>query len=564
MKLLPTTVVELLRRKDPSPRNLRLLFRFFGILLVLVLFFTVGFHFLMVYEGKSYSWVSGLYWTMVMMTTLGLGDITFESDLGRFFSIIVLLSGLVFLLVLLPFTFIEFFYAPWMARQTAARAPRRLSESVSGHVILSHYDAISLALIRKLEQYNHPYVILCQELDDALRLHDEGLNVLVGAPNDPATYRAAGAERAALIASTAPDIPNANIVFTARQVAPRVPIAATAKEQATFEILQMAGADLVLRMDEMLGRFLGRCTDGAPQRAHVVGDFGPLLIAEATAGRTSLVGKSLRQCQLREQTGVLVVGRWERGEFHPAHPDTVISPNTVLLLAGSQEQIESFNRQYRPEESQACPVIIIGGGRVGRATATALNLLGVDFRIIERSDSLPVPAEKRILGDAADTKTLRSAGFLRAKTVLITSHDDDTNIYLTILCRRLRPDIQIIARATLERNVGTLHRAGADFVMSYASLGANAIFNFLTRGKMLMIAEGLNVFQVPTPPKLVGKTLGESRIREQTGCSLAAVKAGHSTRINPPPDYTFEPTNELILVGSADGETAFLAAFKDA
>ena len=109
MKLLPTTVVELLRRKDPSPRNLRLLFRFFGILLVLVLFFTVGFHFLMVYEGKSYSWVSGLYWTMVMMTTLGLGDITVESDLGRFYSIIVLLSGLVFLLVLLPFTFIEFF-----------------------------------------------------------------------------------------------------------------------------------------------------------------------------------------------------------------------------------------------------------------------------------------------------------------------------------------------------------------------------------------------------------------------------------------------------------------------
>jgi hypothetical protein len=32
---------------------------------------------------------------------------------------------------------------------------------------------------------------------------------------------------------------------------------------------------------------------------------------------------------------------------------------------------------------------------------------------------------------------------------------------------------------SLERNVSTLHRAGADFVMSYASIGANAKFNFL-------------------------------------------------------------------------------------
>ena len=44
----------------------------------------------------------------------------------------------------------------------------------------------------------------------------------------------------------------------------------------------------------------------------------------------------------------------------------------------------------------------------------------------------------------------------------VTTNDDATNIYLTIYCRRLRPNMQIISRSTMERNVTTLHRAGAD------------------------------------------------------------------------------------------------------
>ena len=35
------------------------------------------------------------------MTTLGFGDITFTSDLGRLFSVLVLVSGSAFLLVVL-------------------------------------------------------------------------------------------------------------------------------------------------------------------------------------------------------------------------------------------------------------------------------------------------------------------------------------------------------------------------------------------------------------------------------------------------------------------------------
>ena len=94
-------------------------------------------------EGEQHSWITGFYWTLVVMTTLGFGDITFTSDIGRLFSIVVLLSGVVLLLVMLPFMFISLFYAPWLEARVRLRAPREVPEGTRGHVILTEYDAIA-------------------------------------------------------------------------------------------------------------------------------------------------------------------------------------------------------------------------------------------------------------------------------------------------------------------------------------------------------------------------------------------------------------------------------------
>lgn len=560
IKAIPAFIGEVVRRQDHNKRNLRLLLKFIAVLCALVITYTTVFHFLMVWEGQDHTLISGLYWTLTVMTTLGFGDIVFATDVGRIFSAVVLMSGLVFMLVLLPFTFIEFFYAPFVASQTKARVPRELKDGTNNHVIITHYDAISATLIRKLEQYHYDYVIIETSMDRALELHDRGLKVIFGSPNEPVTWKNARIQTAALVAASDMDIPNTNAVFTARQECHKTPILSFAKLPPSMEILQMAGSNEVLRLDEMLGQFLARCTDGAPARAHVIGEFGPLMIAEANVKGTPLIGRTLRDCNLRQDTGVLVVGMWERGSFKLAHPDAHIETNMILLLAGSRDHIAAFNGKFTSEKISTVPVVIIGGGRVGRATAKALEDVGIDYRIVEQAPDR-VKDEHWIVGDASDQHVLKRAGILRAKTVLITTRDDDMNIYLTIFCRRIRPDIQIISRSTLERNVSTLHRAGADFVMSYASLGANAIFNYLTHGDILMIAEGLNVFKVKTPPSLHGKPILESGIRENTGCILVAIRRGEKTIIVPDPDTALDRSDEVILAGSSTSEDLFLNHF---
>jgi voltage-gated potassium channel len=156
---------------------------------------------------------------------------------------------------------------------------------------------------------------------------------------------------------------------------------------------------------------------------------------------------------------------------------------------------------------------------------------------------------------------LKKAGIMRTSTAIITTHNDDINIYLTIYCRRLNPTIQIISRVSQDRSIPTLHRAGADYVMSYASMGANAIFNLLQRGNTLMVAEGLDVFKVDTPSSLVGKTIASSSIRPKTGCTIIAFEIDGKLQVNPDPFQPLPAGGKIILIGSTEAENTFLEIY---
>lgn len=198
MKFLPSQILFLLQ-KGKARRNIRTLVEFILFLIVLVTIFSVLFHLIMAHEGREYSIITGCYWTLTVMSSLGFGDITFNSDLGMFFTIIVLLSGIVFLLVMLPFTFIQFFYAPWLETQTKSRAPRFLPSKVRNHVIITCYDPIAIALVKRLKQYGYAYVLLVPEIQSALDFADQGYQVLVGELDDSATYQRANIHQAALV-----------------------------------------------------------------------------------------------------------------------------------------------------------------------------------------------------------------------------------------------------------------------------------------------------------------------------------------------------------------------------
>ena len=562
MKFFSSQLTQIISTRS-TRYNLKRLARFLAILIAMIITYSVVFHYIMQYEGQDYSWVTGFYWTLTVMSTLGFGDITFTSDLGRAFSMLVLLSGMISLLILLPFTFIQFFYAPWLEAQSKARAPRELPEDTQDHVIITHYNPISRALMNKLEQYNYQYVLLVNDLTKALEYYDQGYKVVFGELDDPETYKKIRVNQAAMVVTLGTDMVNSNISNTVRELDEDVTMVATADSADSIDLLKMAGCNHVIRMGEMMGRALSRRTIGQDSRVHVIGRFDNLVIAEAMASDTPLVGKTLKESTLREQMGINLIGIWERGEFLKPHPELSIKKESILIMAGSPEQLRTYDEFMSIYRSSDKPVIIIGAGRVGRGIAEAFDERGLDYRIIDKNPDRIKDDDRYILGSAEDFKVLKKAGIEEAPCVLITTHDDDMNIYLTIYARRLRPNIQIISRSTLQRNVNTLHRAGSDFVLSYATMGANAIFNILERNDIIIIAEGLNVFTVNTPAHLVGKSLKDSAIRQDTGCNVLSITTEDNQIINPKPDLEIPGESELVLVGTNEDEKKFMDLFNE-
>ncbi|MDX1585356.1 MAG: NAD-binding protein [Balneolaceae bacterium] len=562
MKFFTSQLTQIISSRG-TKYNLKRLARFLGILLMLIVIYSVLFHYIMEYEGRYHSWMTGFYWTLTVMSTLGFGDITFTSDLGRAFSVIVLISGMLSLLILLPFTFIQFFYAPWLEAQSRARAPRELPEKTKDHIIVTHYNPITRAFMKKLEQYNYTYVLLERELSKALEYHDEGYSVVFGDIDDPETYKKLRVTQASMVVTAGTDMVNSNICNTVRELDEDVTIVATADSADSIDLLKMAGGTHVIRMGEMMGRALSRRTIGQDSRVHVVGRFDQLVIAEAMAYQTPLVGKTLKESRLREQMGINLVGIWERGKFTKPHPELTIRNESVLIMAGSPEQLRTYDECMAIYRATSSPVIIVGAGRVGRGIAEAFDERGLNYRIIDKNPDRMKKDERYILGAAEDFSVLDEAGIKDAPCILVTTHDDDMNIYLTIYARKLRPNIQVISRSTLQRNVSTLHRAGADFVLSYATMGANAIFNILERNDILIIAEGLNVFTVKAPGGLAGKSLIESQIRQKTGCNVLAIRRESEQLINPDPDVTITEQCELVMVGTDEDEITFMELFRD-
>ncbi|MCC5904596.1 MAG: NAD-binding protein [Balneolaceae bacterium] len=546
--------------------NIRKLLKFLSLLVFMYVFYSLLFQAVMIYEGAEgeHSIVSGFYWTLVTMSTLGFGDIVFSTDIGRIYSMIVLFSGVLFLLVMLPFTFIEFFYAPWMKAQNESRAPKKIADHVKDHVIITNLNSVTETLIKKLESYKIDYVILEDDLHNALEISDSGYKVVNLDPTDFDTYEKLNIKKAKMVVASGTDTVNTNVTFTVREYNTNVKIVATAASADSVDILELAGANHVLQLGDILGRSLARRTLGGNARVHVIGHIDDLVFGEATAQETPLIGKTLRESNLRETTGATVVGFWERGEFKQAHPESVITEKTVLVLAGSVDQLRNYDELVSIYHVSDNPIIIIGAGRVGLAASKSLSERHIDFRIIDKDPSRIFDKEKFILGDAADHSVLKRAGLEDAHSVLITTHDDDVNIYLTIYCRQLSPNMQIISRTNFEKNIKTMHRAGADFVMSYASMGANSIFNIIEGQDVLILAEGLNIFNHKVNHKLAGKNLVESNIRQETGCTIVAIKCQDKGMIvSPQPQRKLKLNQDIILIGSSEGEALFTKKYEN-
>jgi voltage-gated potassium channel len=206
--------------------------------------------------------------------------------------------------------------------------------------------------------------------------------------------------------------------------------------------------------------------------------------------------------------------------------------------------------------------ILCGAGRVGRSAARELARRPVPFVIIEQNE----PKAQRyggdwltMVGDATHEQTLRQAQIERARGLVAATTTDATNLYIVLTARGLNPRLKIIARASEEDAEKHLLTAGADSVVSpYSFAGQRIAQSFLrphvvsfldTATTHLGIDLEIGEICVSRASDFAGKTIESSRIRQDRGVIILAIKRESGMRFNPAPDDNIQPGDYLIAMG---------------
>jgi len=268
------------------------------------------------------------------------------------------------------------------------------------------------------------------------------------------------------------------------------------------------------------------------------------------------------------------------GETHPlSHTGRIF--NVIIILGGVslvflaigsateallEFELQSFFGRRRMEREigrLTDHYILCGAGRVGRSAARELARRPAPFVIIESNEAKAqkFAAENwlMLIGDATQEQVLRDAQIEHARGLVAATTTDATNLYIVLTARSLNPRLRIIARASEEMAEKHLLTAGADSVVSpYAFAGQRIAQSFLRPHVVTFLDTAtthlgmdLEIGEVPiaAASAFAGKTIETSRIRQDRGVIILAIKRDAGMRFNPAPDDRIEAGDFLIAMG---------------
>jgi CPA2 family monovalent cation:H+ antiporter-2 len=265
----------------------------------------------------------------------------------------------------------------------------------------------------------------------------------------------------------------------------------------------------------------------------------------------------------------------------------------IQSLFGASSALEPNVASYQPEDHELNGhVIIVGYGFNGRNLAKVLRRTKVSYLILELNAdavrSARAEGERVIYGDATRREVLHHVGIDNARILVLAISDPVATRHTVWLGREMNPDIHIIVRTRYMSEIGDLRELGSDEIIPEEFETSIEIFSrvltelgmprhlihrqvaairsegyellrlpTLQEVELIDIAEALGsaateTFIVPTDSPAVGKTIGELRLRTNTGVSVIAAIHEGNTEINPGPETQIKSDDVLVLLGTPD------------
>lgn len=259
-----------------------------------------------------------------------------------------------------------------------------------------------------------------------------------------------------------------------------------------------------------------------------------------------------------------------------------------------REALQSINL---PETGLRDHVIIAGAGRVGQYVAQVLQRLEVVFVMIEMDHRRVMQAQNQgfpvIYGDASQEIVLEAGNVEQASLMLITTPAIIETRTIVAQLGRSNPTVRIVARAEGVEQMQALHEYGVyevvlpEFEASleitrqallHLNISATDIQKltdtirrelyaplYHTHNEYQALAQlesvsrllELSWVKLIADSPLVGRTIGELKLRSQTGVSVVGVMRNGELYPNPDADYRFASGDLVAIMGDSQQLVVF-------
>lgn len=377
------------------------------LILIVVPSGTLGY---MAIEGLSL--VDATWLTIITLTTIGYGDISASSELGKIFTMVLVLVGLGAITFFLSSSFALLFSTEANARRQKVRTTKKIGQLRNHYIICGMGEMVDKTIgyllqnahFRREQQQEKIYkpvddfldsifgddadgnfvtmrrivhqviilflsifkreatiidiiVVVTQDSLYAEHLRTAGLLVVEGDPADDDSLEAAGIRRAqAIMVMLNQDTEGLLTVLTARNLNPTLYItAATVEEELKLKMIR-AGANVVLAPYEVAGQFLNNAT----LRPAVNDYFNSMLFDHETNHQiTQLelldtspwIGKRISELKLRDHFDAGIIGIYlEDGTFvYAPSDDRILQEEEILLGVAPGDLIPRLQVECQPD-----------------------------------------------------------------------------------------------------------------------------------------------------------------------------------------------------------------------
>jgi voltage-gated potassium channel len=304
---------------------------------------TVGFR-----SALDESWLQAFYRAVVSSSLTGLDTVP-KNDSARLITIFLVLAGISI------FAYIGSLVVEAIARGVigglwAERRRRKAIERLRDHYIICGFGRVGQRVAEEFRHEGAEFVVLDFSPDGKAAAEEEGVLFIEGNGTDDDDLRNAGLERArGLVAASDDDADNLYITLSARTAKPDLLIVARASNEDASKKLRLAGADRIVQPYQAAGRMMA----GLMLRPQVTAFVDVVTSAAGTDLRFEEIevtnscgqgGKSIRDLDVRKQTGALIVALRKRdGTFDTTPtPEARLDVGDVLIAAGTEEELRGL------------------------------------------------------------------------------------------------------------------------------------------------------------------------------------------------------------------------------